>query len=127
MMKNLIHMMIYHEGIKYQPHVFIDEFCMNYKFQKAIESKCQKNGANETNHRFVYYSSYCYFLEINFKFQPEACKDCHGSMQKAVNFNYVTIVTVKENDHKIEFLYTSKDEAINVLRNVDLTEKGKTL
>ena len=100
---------------------------MNYKFQKAIESKCQKNGANETNHRFVYYSSYCYFLEINFKFQPEACKDCHGSMQKAVNFNYVTIVTVKENDHKIEFLYTSKDEAINVLRNVDLTEKGKTL
>ena len=48
-------------------------------------------------------------------------------MQKAVNFNYVTIVTVKENDHKIEFLYTSKDEAINALRNVDLTEKGKTL
>ena len=47
-------------------------------------------------------------------------------MQKAVNFNYVTIVTVKENDHRFEFLYTSKDEAINVLRNADLTEKSKT-
>ena len=41
---------------------------------------------------------YCYFLEIDFKFQPEVSNGCHDLMQKAVNFNDVAIITVKQND-----------------------------
>ena len=51
----------------------------------------------------------------------------HDLIQKAMNFNDVAIVTVKENDYIIHFLYMSKDEAINFLRNADLTEKSRTL
>ena len=65
-----------------------------------------------------------YFPDINFKFQPEVCNDL---IVKAMNFNDVPIVTVKENYYEIHFLYMSKDEAINLLRNADLTEKRGTL
>ena len=44
-------------------------------------------------------------------------------MGKAVNFNDATIATVKGNNYTILFLYMSKDEAISLLRNEDLTEK----
>ena len=39
-----------------------------------------------------------------------------------MGFN-VTIVPVKENCYRIHFWYMSRDEAINLLRNADLTEK----
>ena len=44
---------------------------------------------------------YWYFLNINFKFQPEVCNGCHNLMQKAMNFNDVAIVTFKGNDYRI--------------------------
>ena len=40
---------------------------------------------------------YWYFLNINFRLQPEGCNGCHDSMQKALNFNDAAIATVKEN------------------------------
>ena len=40
-------------------------------------------------------------------------------MEKAVSFNDVAIVIVKVNDSRIHFLYVTKDEVINLLRNAD--------
>ena len=48
-------------------------------------------------------------------------------IQKAIIFNDLAIVSVKENDYRIHFCYLSKDEAINFLANADLTEKSGTL
>ena len=48
-------------------------------------------------------------------------------MQKAMSFNNVAIAYVKEIDYIIHFLYISEDEALNLLRNADLTEKCRTL
>ena len=47
----------------------------------------------------------------------------HDLIQKAMSFNNAAIVSVKWNDYRIHFLYRSKDEIINLLRNADLTEK----
>ena len=44
-------------------------------------------------------------------------------MQKAMNFNDVAIVSVKENDYKIQLWYTSKDGAINILNDTYLSNK----
>ena len=33
----------------------------------------------------IYY--HWYFLNINFRFQPEVCNGCHNLKQKAMNFN----------------------------------------
>ena len=34
---------------------------------------------------------------------------------------------ITENDYRIHFLYVSKDEAINLLKNADLTESCRNL
>ena len=64
---------------------------------------------------------------IYFKFQPEVCNGCHELVLKSMNFDDLFVITFKGNDYTIHFLYMSKDEAINLLRNADLTEKSRTL
>ena len=44
-------------------------------------------------------------------------------MQKAMNFNDVAIVSIKENDYRIHFWYMSKNNAINVTNNSSLNKK----
>ena len=69
------------------------------------------------------------------RFQPEVCNDGHDLVKKTMNFNDVAIVTVKGNDYRTNFLYMSitytitslRNEAKTLLRNVDLTEKSRTL
>ena len=39
---------------------------------------------------------YWYFKEIGFKHEPYLCNDCHDLTQKAMSFNDVTIIYVKE-------------------------------
>ena len=39
---------------------------------------------------------YPYFLEVNCRFQPEVCDTCHDLMKKAMSFNAVAILSVKE-------------------------------
>ena len=44
-----------------------------------------------------------------------------------MSFNDVTIVSVKENDYRIHYWHMSKDEAMNLLKNADLSEKSENL
>ena len=39
---------------------------------------------------------YWYYKDIGFKYEPYLCNGCHDLMQKALSFNYVAIVYVKE-------------------------------
>ena len=48
-------------------------------------------------------------------------------MQKAINFNDFAIGSVKERDYKIHFWYMSKDDAISIMKNSDLSEKSGLL
>ena len=68
-------------------------------------------------------SHYCNFLDKNFNYEPYLCNGCHDLMQKAINFNYVAIVSIKGNDYRINFWYMSKDDAISIMNNSDLNEK----
>ena len=44
-----------------------------------------------------------------------------------MNFNDVSVIPVKGNDYRIHFLYMSEDDAVNLLRNADLTKNSRTL
>ena len=44
-------------------------------------------------------------------------------MQKAINFNDIAIVSVKGYNCRIHFWYMSKDEALSIIKNLDLNEK----
>ena len=67
---------------------------------------------------------YWYFLDKNFNYEPYLCNGCHDLMQKAMNFNDAAIVSIKRSDYRIHFWYMTKNDAINLLNNSWLENKG---
>ena len=67
---------------------------------------------------------YWYFLDKNFNYEPYLCNGCHDLMQKAMNFNDVTIFSIKGSDYRIHFWYVTKNDEINLLNNSWLDNKG---
>ena len=67
---------------------------------------------------------YWYFLNKNFKYEQYLRNGCHDLMQKTMNFNDVAIVSIKGSDYKIHFWYMCKNDAINLLSNSVLDNKG---
>ena len=70
---------------------------------------------------------YWYFKNIGFKHEPYLCNGCHDLMQKAMSFNNIAIVYVKENACRIHCWYTSKDDAINIINGSNLADKRGVL
>ena len=44
-------------------------------------------------------------------------------MQKAMGFNNIAIVCIKENAYRIDFWYMSKDDAIDIMTGSNLVDK----
>ena len=57
---------------------------------------------------------YWYFLRENFNYEPYLCKT-------------FVIVSVKGNDYRIHLRYMSKDDAMNIMNNSNLSEKRAVL
>ena len=66
---------------------------------------------------------YWYFKDIGFKYKPYFCNGCPDLMQKAMSFNNVAFVYVKGNPYRINFWYTSRDDAINIVNGSNLDDK----
>ena len=70
---------------------------------------------------------YWYFKDIGFKYEKYLYNGCHNLMQKAMSFNNVAIVYVKENAYRISFQYMSKDDAINIMNGSNLVDERDVL
>ena len=70
---------------------------------------------------------YWYFLDKNFSYQNYLYNGCHDLMQKAMNFNDVAIISIKDNDYGIHFWYMGKDDAISIMHNSNLIDKKGVL
>ena len=70
---------------------------------------------------------YWYFEEIGFKYEPYLCNSCHDLMQKAMSFDDVAIVYVKESAYKIHFWHMSKNNAISIMNNSNFVDKKGVL
>ena len=70
---------------------------------------------------------YWYFLDKNFDYEPYLCNGCHDLMQRAINFNDVTVVSIKRNDYRIHFWCMSKKDAIVLMTNSNLNDKNGIL
>ena len=64
------------------------------------------------------------FLDKNFNYELYLFNGCHDLLQKAVSFNDVAVVSIKGSDYRIHFWYMSKIDAINLLNNSVLDNKG---
>ena len=70
---------------------------------------------------------YWYSKNICFKYESYHCNGCHDIMQKAMSFNNVDIVYVKDNAHRIHYWYMSKDDANNIMNGSNLVDKRGVL
>ena len=64
-----------------------------------------------------------YFLNYSFKFQPNVCNRCHDLLMMSVSLSDIAILNINGSDYCCIISLISKNEAINVLQNTDLTEK----
>ena len=70
------------------------------------------------------YLSLLVFLDKNFKFEQYICNVCHDLMQKATNFNFVAVASIKGSDCIIHFWCTSEDDETNIMKNSNLNDKS---
>ena len=70
---------------------------------------------------------YWYFLNYSFKFQPNVCNRCHDLLMMSVNLSNIVILNIKGSDYRCIISLISKNEAINLMLNTDLTQKSGTL
>ena len=64
---------------------------------------------------------YWYFLTYSFEFQPNVCNGCHDLLLMSANLNDRNI---KGSVYCSVISLISKNEAMNLLQNADLTEKS---
>ena len=116
---------VFEEDGKCHPQVFLDD-CLYEVYMLEYDGIDISKGINinKTNaSKDCDICHYCYFLDNNFKYELYLCNGCHDLMQKAMNFNDVTIASSKGNDYSIQFWYASKDDAISIMNNSNLIEK----
>ena len=70
---------------------------------------------------------YWHFLKYIFKFQPNVFNRCHDLLLMSINLSDIANLNIKCSAYHSIISLISKTEAINVLQNADLTEKGRTL
>ena len=70
---------------------------------------------------------YWYFLNYSFKFQPNVCNRCHDLLMMSMKLSDIAILNIKGSDYRYVINLISKNEAINLMQNDDLTEKRGTL
>ena len=70
---------------------------------------------------------YWYFLDKDFKFQPNVCNGCHDLLMMSMNLSDISILNIKSADYCCIISGISKSEVINLMQNTDLTEKSGTL
>ena len=68
-----------------------------------------------------------YFKNISFKYEPYLCNVCHDLMQKVMGFNNVAVAYVKGSAYRINFWYTRKNDAINIMNGSNLVDKRGVL
>ena len=71
---------------------------------------------------------YWCFLNYSCTFQPNVCNRCHDLLMMSMNLSNIAILNIKGSDYCcIIISLISKNEAIKLMQNANLTKKGGTL
>ena len=81
---------------------------------------------NETSRKCSLYKFYC-FLNKNFNYQMHLCDGCHDMSIKAISMQHLAIVYHRENAYGINFVFISKNDAFNSIKNSIIIDKKGVL
>ena len=68
---------------------------------------------------------YWYFLRKGFKFQPNICNRCHDLLMMSMNLSDIAILNIKGSDYRCIISGITKNEAVNLMQNTNLTKKAE--
>ena len=68
-----------------------------------------------------------YFFNYSFKFQPSVCNRCHDLLLMSMNLSDISILNIESSDYGCIMSLITKNEAINLMQNGDLTKESRTL
>ena len=68
---------------------------------------------------------YWYFLIYSFKFQPDVCNRCHDLLIISINLSDVAILNTKSSGYCCIISLISKNEAIKLMQDANLTKKSR--
>ena len=67
---------------------------------------------------------YCYFKDIGYKYEPHVCNKCHDLLLVVYDLNNFMILSIKDVDYRCYVFKMSRSDAINLLNNSWLHNKG---
>ena len=67
---------------------------------------------------------YWYFKDIGFEYQPYVCNGCHDFSMIVQNFDDFLILRIKNVDYRCYVVHMSKKDAIRLLNNSVLNNRG---
>ena len=70
---------------------------------------------------------YWYFLNKGFTFQPNVSNRCHCLLMMSMNLSNAAISNIKHDDYCCIISRISRNETINLIQNVSLAKKNRTL
>ena len=65
-----------------------------------------------------------YYFKDNFDYQPYVCNDCHDFSMAIMDLSDFFILTIKNVDYRVYIFNINKKEAVNILKNSNLRDKG---
>ena len=70
---------------------------------------------------------YWYFLDEGFNFQPYVCNGCYYVLMFFINLSNIAILNIHCVDNCLIISGITKSEAINLIQNIDLSEKKRNI
>ena len=67
---------------------------------------------------------YWYFKDGGYKFEPHVCNKCHDVLMTAYELKNIAILNVKSVDYRCILWGISRNEAVDILNNSVLEDKG---
>ena len=81
-------------------------------------------GINKTNVSKECMLCHWYFKDLGYKFQRYVCNGCHAVWMMAYKLKNTAILNAKDVDYRCVLLGISKNDAVDMLNNSMLEDKG---
>ena len=78
---------------------------------------------NISTSKKCYLCGYWYFINKNFNHQKYMCNGCHNISAKAISMQSLCIVYNNGNVYRINFVFMSKNDALNSIKNALIIDK----
>ena len=71
--------------------------------------------------------TFYYFLDKNFKYGPYLCDGCYDMSMKVNSMQNLAVVYHGDNAYRVIFVFMSKKDAFNLIKNAVIIDKKGTL